>query len=581
MRRQLATAVLLSLSALQAQAQPQWQAIHSHAPDASNATAGASMQAGEALHISVSLQVRDQDGLDTLASDIGAGRSTAMLSKEQFLSQYAPTQDQVDAVVQHLSKSGFINIEVSSNKLLITADGSAATAKAAFNVEMRHYTVNQRSAYGNANDPQVPAELSNIVLAVHGLQTLHLPHTALVKAQANTYEGASANASTNNSANAYASVSAGTYANTTSSGNRGHSPASWPTIYNATAIPTAANTTIGIISAGNMTQTLADLTTFVRAAGYAAPTVSVVNVGGTNRRGFQQQSSSDDDTAEWDIDSQDALGAAGGAVKSLVFYTAPSLTDADLVAAYNAAVAANVASVINVSLGECENNAKQSGAEATDDQIFKIAVAQGQTFVVASGDAGAYECGGKTIAQSYPAVSPYVIAVGGTAVTTTAANVWTAEAAWTCASATACANNGGGGGGPSLTEAAPSWQLTSKVLGSGVKRGVPDLAFAGDPNTGTLAIVDGKTEQYGGTSLAAPIFAGFWARIQSAHANKLVFPATALYKFGVANQATLFHDVLSGSNGGYAAAKGWDYTTGFGSLNVGAFASFVTANAGF
>lgn len=525
-----------------------WRPIQSHAPDASNASAGADMRAGEAVHVSVSLQARNPATLDALAASVAAGGTP--LTSAQFLSQYAPTAEQVAAVVKHLGQSGFVNIEVSPNRLLVTADGTAGTAKSAFNVDMRHYTVGERAAFANINDPVVPSELSGIVLGVHGLQTLHLPHTALVQAQARTYATA---------------------------GKTGHSPAAWPAIYNASGIPTAANTTIGIISAGDMTQTLADLGSFVRSAGFAAPAVSVVSVASASRRA---SASTTTYTDEWDIDSQDALGAAGGVVKSLVFYAAASLTDADLTAAFNAAVAANAAGVISVSLGECETNAKLSGTMATDDQIFKIAVAQGQTFVVSSGDAGSFECGGKTSAQSYPAVSPYVIAVGGTSLATTAAGVWSAETVWACSSAATCASGGGTGGGPSLTETAPNWQLSARVLGTSTRRGVPDIAFVGDPSSGAQPIVNGKVAQYGGTSLAAPIFAGFWARIQSAHGNKLAFPAAALYKYGTTNQS-LFHDVVSGTNGGYAAAQGWDYTTGFGSLNVGSFAAFITASGGF
>lgn len=549
----LACGLTLSL-ALPVQAQPHnWHAIRSHAPDASDYTPGAEMRSGDTLHIAVSLQLRNREQLDAFAAGLMSGQTSTPLTSEQFLSRYAPTAADVAAVVKHLSQSGFTNIEVSPNNMLVSADGSVATAHSAFNVQMRHYSRGERAAYANTNDPTVPAALSGIVLGVHGLQTVHLAHTAQVEAQASVYATA---------------------------GKLGHSPTAWPTIYNATALPTAAKTTIGIITAGSMTQTLTDLGSFARTAGYAQPSVSVVSIASTSRRQSVSSSASSDNTAEWNIDSQNALGAAGGAVKSIVFYAANSLSEADLTAAYNTAVAANVAKVISVSLGECESNARLSGTQATDDQIFLAAVAQGQTFVVASGDSGSFECGGRTNAQSYPAVSPYVIAVGGTSVTTSSTGAWTGETVWACSNYSTCASSGGTGGGASLIEAAPAWQLNSRVLGVSTRRGVPDISFAGDPSTGAITLVKGRNVQYGGTSLAAPIFAGFWARIQSANNNRLAFPAPALYKYGVA-QTALFHDVVSGTNGGYSAAKGWDYTTGFGSLNVGAFAAFVTSSGGF
>ena len=527
-----------------------WVQTQSHPVDTSMATPGVAMQAGESIHIAVSLQVRDKTALDAFSASVIAGTSRPISSAE-FMSRFAPTQKSVDAVVAHLKKAGFINIEVAPNNMLVTADGNAGTAKAGFNVDMKHYNVNGRDAYAATTDAVVPQELGSIVLAVHGLQTVHLSHTTLVKAAPKA-----------------ATPNAKTLASET-----GHSPAAWPTIYNATGIPNAANTTIGIISSGSMTQTGKDLATFVSQAGFASPTVSYVYAGskGTSTSG----------TPEWDIDSQDSLGAAGGAVKSMIFYNAPSLSDANLTAEFNSATSANTAKVINVSLGECESDAKSDGSEASDDQIFETATAQGQVFAVAAGDSGSYECGGSKSNQSYPAVSPYVIAVGGTTVYTTSAGAWSSETVWSCTSSRSCANSGGTGGGVSSTETAPSWQKSSGVLGTSTARGVPDIAFDGNPSSGVLAIVDGASQQWGGTSLATPIFVGFWARIQSAHANGLVYPATALYKFGAANESTIFHDITSGSNGGYSAKAGWDYTTGFGSLNVGPFATFVTNNSGF
>jgi len=522
-----------------------WVATQSHAPDVSNATAGVAMQSGEAVHVAISLQLRNKAALDALTADLIAGKSKQVLTKAQYLSQYAPTQAQVNAVVAHLSKNGFVNIKVASNNLMVTADGSAGTAKAAFKVDMQHFDVNGRKAYANLNDPVVPKELENIVLSVHGLQTVHKAHTTLIKAKPDGRDAS----------------------------ETGHSPAAWPTIYGGTGIPTAANTTIGIVSGGNMSQTLSDLSTFVQQAGFQTPNVNVVGGSGSSTSG----------TPEWDIDSQDSLGAAGGVVQGLIFYAANSMSDADLNSDYNQVVSDNAAQVINVSLGECETDAKSDGTIATDDQIFETAVAQGQTFAVASGDSGSYECGGRTSYQSYPAVSPYVIAVGGTTLSTNSSGVWSSETAWSCTSYRTCPQSadGGSGGGVSSTEAAPSWQVYSGLLGSSKKRGVPDIAFDANPSSGSLPIVNGSATQYGGTSLATPIFVGFWARIQSANSNSLAFPATALYQYGSANESTIFHDITSGSNGGYSAKAGWDYVTGFGSLNVGKFATFVANNSGF
>lgn len=533
-----------------------WVPTHSHATDVTGATPREAMQAGEAMHIAVSLQVRNKATMDAMVADIMSGKSSHILSSEEVKSQFSPTQDQVDAVVNHLKKAGFVNIEVADNNLLVTADGTAGTARAAFNVEMSHFEKNGHKYFANTTDPVVPKELGDIILSVHGLQNLHRAHRSMTKLNAEQ-QTASVDASSGSAVS--------------------HVPTAWPTIYNATGIPNGANTTVGIITAATLTQTMKDLATFVKNQKLATPVTSTVSVGGTG-------TTTSSGPTEWDIDSQDSLGAAGGVLKSMIFYNAVALTDADMTSMFNRATSDNKAQVINVSLGVCETDAKNDGSEAAGDQIFETAVLQGQTFAVASGDTGSYECSGKTSIQGWPAVSPYVIAVGGTRVYTTSAGAWSSETAWSCTSYTACTSQsgtGGSGGGPSTTESAPSWQTKSGVLGTSTKRGVPDISFAGDPTSGASVIVNGKTAQWGGTSLATPIFVGFWARIQSAHSNSLAFPASAIYQYGVANESTLFHDITSGSNGGYSAKTGWDYVTGFGSVNVGNFASFINSHSGF
>jgi xanthomonalisin len=165
------------------------------------------------------------------------------------------------------------------------------------------------------------------------------------------------------------------------------------------------------------------------------------------------------------------------------------------------------------------------------------------------------------------------MAIGGTTLSTTNGNTWAGETVWSCTSASSCqqSSSGGAGGGPSLTENAPSWQTAAGVLGTSTKRGVPDISFDASPNSGALVLVSGSNEQVGGTSLAAPLFAGFYARVQSANNNTLPFPAQTIYQ-GAAANPSWFHDVTSGSQG-FSAATGWDYASGYGSLQIANFAS--------
>ena len=497
----------------------------------------------ESVHIAVALKLSHQDALDALTERLASGQSKEVLTSQQFLDRHAPTREQAVRVVNYLRSHGFQNVAMAGNRMLVTADGTPGQINAAFQAELHHFDVNGRRAFANVTDARVPSTLADTVLAVTGLQTVHMAHTMSRRADA---PGASTDAIT---PQAIVSIS----------------PPLFPSIYGASGLASASTSTIGIITQGSMAQTVKDLKTFASSAGYPVPPVSVVTVGGA--------STDTSGVDEWNMDSQSSLAAAGGTVKSMLLYTATTLSDADLTTTYNKAVSDNLAKVINVSLGECETAAKTSGIEASNDQIFQTAVAQGQTFSVSSGDSGSYECGGSTSQQSYPAVSPYVMAIGGTTLSTSG-GTWLGETAWSCSSPTNCRQSasGGTGGGVSSTEAAPSWQTNAGVLTTAGTRGVPDVSFDASPSSGAQILVNGANVTIGGTSLAAPLFTGFYTRIQAAHGNALGFPATALYA-GAASNPSWFHDVTSGSNGGYSTKTGWDYVTGYGSLQVQNFSS--------
>jgi pseudomonalisin len=256
-------------------------------------------------------------------------------------------------------------------------------------------------------------------------------------------------------------------------------------------------------------------------------------------------------TIEWDLDSQVIQASAGGTVP-LTFYNGPNFNDSTLTAVYNKAVSDNIVTILNISLQQCETAAHSDGSMASDDSIFQLAVAHGQTVSVATGDFGAFQCGVGILSVSYPA-TPYVVAVGGTTLSTTGTGGYTSETAWS-----------GGGGGSSAFEAQPSWQ-TSFV--GGTTRALPDIAFDADPNSGAQIILNGSLTTVGGTSLASPIFVGSFAKIQTHRSNVLGLPAAAFYASGISGAPTAFHDVTSGSNGNYTATTGWDRATGWGSFD--------------
>jgi kumamolisin len=145
--------------------------------------------------------------------------------------------------------------------------------------------------------------------------------------------------------------------------------------------------------------------------------------------------------------------------------------------------------------------------------------------------------------------------------------VISSEVAWNELSA----DEGATGGGVSEVFALPSFQSGAKVPAApnGFKgRGVPDVCADADPASGYEVLVDGESTVIGGTSAVAPLWAGLLARINQSigkpagYLNPLIYSATA-----DAGTSAAFHDITSGSNGGYSAAPGWDPCTGLGSPN--------------
>jgi len=139
-----------------------------------------------------------------------------------------------------------------------------------------------------------------------------------------------------------------------------------------------------------------------------------------------------------------------------------------------------------------------SQVDPAREQIFMQYAAQGQSFFQASGDLGAWA--GPIFP---PSDDPYVTVVGGTSLTISNSNrEWLSESAWD-----------GGGGGISTSYAIPNWQQDvdmSGNLGSATMRNVPDVAAMADVAIWLIAN-NGEHGIVGGTSAAAPLWAGFMA----------------------------------------------------------------------
>ncbi len=189
--------------------------------------------------------------------------------------------------------------------------------------------------------------------------------------------------------------------------------------------------------------------------------------------------------------------------------------------------------------------ASEFSSEASYDSYFNHA---GVTFLAASGDSGA--------GVIWPAASPNVTAVGGTSLVLDGAGNVSSESAWS-----------GSGGGVSSYEALPSYQ-TGWLAAAG--RGVPDVSYNADPNTGVPVYLSdyNNTKGWftvGGTSAGAPQWAALFALTNASRSSSVSSSDPALYATATANYAANFRDITVGNNGAYSASADYDLVTGLGS----------------
>jgi kumamolisin len=258
------------------------------------------------------------------------------------------------------------------------------------------------------------------------------------------------------------------------------------------------------------------------------------------------------------------------AAKLVVYTAGPQFVFLDR--AFDQMVKDNLGAIISESLGICEAEASSAHRNLYSG-IEDRAVAQGMSHFVASGDNGAYTCGeDQDPAASFPATLPSVTAVGGTSVFESTSGAYFKEAVWGSP-----IDETGTGGGPSQIYPIPDWQKSVEDANGHAFRQVPDVAGDADPITGFHIVFGGEDTQVGGTSAATPLWASTIALVNQDLKKKglrqVGFANPAIYWMG-ANQTKLpsnpFHDVTVGNNLAYKAAPGWDFATGWGSMDADA-----------
>jgi kumamolisin len=480
----------------------------------------------ELMHVSVVLRSRSggkkQPALDKL---IAQGER---LTREEYQARYGADPADVAQVAAFASQHGLTVAQVNSAARTMLLTGRTADFSQAFQVQFEQCEHQGRRFRQRTGAVNIPADLSGVIVSVHGLDNRPQAQAHFRLAQADPRAS---------------SVS--------------YTPVQ---IAKGYSFPSGDGTgqTIGIIELGGG-YLQSDLQTYFDNLNIPVPTVIAVSVDGAQNDPTGDPNGPDTEVA---LDIEVAGAVAPGA--TIVVYFAPN-SDAGFLDAINQAAMddVNKPSVISISWGGPESSWTAQSLQSYNSAL-QAAATLGVTVCVACGDNGSSDgvSDGKYHVD-FPASSPYSLACGGTSLKLSGNNV-SSEVVWNDG-----ASGGATGGGVSDTFPLPSYQSKAKVPTSANKgkfkgRGVPDIAGDADPATGYNVTADGESFAVGGTSAVAPLWAGLVALLNQSLAKPVGFLNTDLYQTVAVKKGT-FRDITSGNNGYFKAATGWDPCTGWGS----------------
>lgn len=491
------------------------------------------------LNVSVSFGYRDPAGMQRFVDSVSNPHSRyyhAFITPQEVGERYGLPLSQIQAVVNYLKSNGMKVDLVAKNRLSLLAHGTVSQAEAAFHTTINDYVapngslVGDRNFYSFTTPPSLPSGLAGSVVDIGGLENSTRPvfHQVLTPTQARTLY---------NVATEWSGGYHGEGRTVGISNWDGYRLSNVPLYYSQYGLPTppggvGSNITVVTISGG---------------AGSGTP------------------------GAEGDLDIQMVLGMAP--LCNLRIYDGGN---SDLIGVLTQEANDNAADVITESYGW-----NLPAATATSAHNLHLSMsAQGITYMAATGDSGT-----SIEPYSYPDYEPEVLAVGGTVATTDSSGNRTSEVAWSS-----------GGGGWSTNTATfnqlPSWQVGNGVPTTNNHRLIPDVALHASGNTtgAYYFYLNGSLSSgYVGTSFASPVFAGSLAVTEQKVIAGGGLPANGAGKqrfgriqdlfYSQNGRSDVWHDITSGSNGTLPngstsnATAGWDYATGWGSIDFNAFAA--------
>ncbi len=487
----------------------------------------------KSLHLALALPLQNRAELNTLVAQVSDPRSPKYrqyLTPEQFTARFGPSEADYSRLIAYARAQGFQVSGTHPNRTLLEIEGAAATIENSFHLSLgvyRHPT-EPRTFYAADTEPRLDLDLP--LLEIDGLNDYSHAHPRVRRAPTPGPTDAGM-------------ARAGSGPNGTFLG----------TDFRQAYIPgsplTGSAQSVGLFELDGYFAS--DITAYLALSKQRAVPLKNVLVSGFNGVPSSRQSGSGNEEVALDIEM--AMSMAPGLDSILVYEADPKATVAQVNSLLNRMATDNLAKQLSCSWGFDITDVSQ--------QIFQQYAAQGQSFFLASGDNGAFN---GPVEQ--PSDDPYIITVGGTILKTTSTRAWKSETVWS-----------GSGGGISTIYPIPWWQQGLNFAvnqGSPTRRNVPDVALVA---LDVWATADrGRAFTLQGTSIAAPLWAGFTALINQAAsaqgAPPVGFLNPALYQLArTPRYAEVFHDPVSGNNfttdspALFSAVEGYDLCTGLGS----------------
>jgi subtilase family serine protease len=502
------------------------------------------MIADQVMHLNIVLKLRDQAGLDAFLKDLYDPTSPNyrhFLTVPEFTERFGPTQADYDAVVRFAKANGFTVTGGSRDAMDVQIAGPVSAVESAFHTTINTYQhpTENRTFYAPSREPTPDLPFS--LWHISGLDNFSIPHPLYVKkSDYAAAQGISADAVVS-----HATTGSGPSASFLGSDMRA-------AYYGGTAL-NGAGQNLGLLEF--LGTDLADVTTYYRNVGQTNNVpITLLSTDGTSTSCVDTPAGGTCDDTEQTLDITQALGMAPGLSSLTVYIGSVDTAIISAMTTHNP-----LPTTIGCSWGWTPAD------PSTLNPYFQKMAAQGQNFFAASGDSSTWSARN----EAWPADNAFIVSVGGTdLVTSGAGGAWKSETAWV---------DSGGGVSPDSI-AIPSWQSQSGVInssnrGSTTLRNGPDVSA--NANFTFYVCADQTTcsaNSFGGTSFAAPMWAGYIALVnQQLAANgqpSIGFINPTIYSQNLTSAySTDFHDIISGTSGSFSAVTGYDLVTGWGSPN--------------